>query len=55
MLYQGDLLRIKIDKQDSELIARFTGPQTLDYGSLNQKIRELKALVRRLDALIDMW
>jgi transposase len=52
---QSELIRTKTDKQDASLIARFCQsvkpalwvPEPL-------KVRELKALVRRLDALIEM-
>lgn len=52
---QGELLRTKNDKQDASLIARFCQamkPSLWEPEPLN--IRQLKAMVRRLDALIEM-
>lgn len=52
---KSELLRTKTDKQDASLIARFCqalSPSLWRPEALN--IRELKALVRRLDALIEM-
>ena len=52
---QSELLRTKTDKQDASLIARFC--QSLSPGLWTpepKKVRELKALVRRWDALIEM-
>jgi transposase len=52
---KGELLRTKNDKQDASLIARFCiamSPSLWQPDAIN--IRELKALVRRLDALISM-
>lgn len=52
---QGELLRTKTDKQDAALIARFC--QALSpslWIPEPRNVRELKALVRRLDALLEM-
>lgn len=52
---QSELLRTKTDKQDASLIARFCqamSPSLWEPDPL--KVRQLKALVRRLDALIEM-
>ena len=51
----GELLRTKNDKQDASLIARFClamKPTLWKPEALN--IRELKAMVKRLDSLIEM-
>lgn len=52
---RSELLRTKTDKQDASLIARFCQamePSLWQPEPLN--VRQLKALVRRLDALIEM-
>jgi len=52
---QSELLRTKNDKQDAALIARFCiamSPSLWQPDPLN--IRQLKAMVRRIDALLDM-
>jgi len=52
---QSRLSRTKTDKVDSELIARFTvaqGPPT--WTPLPAEVRELQALVRRLESLVEM-
>ena len=52
---QSELFRTKNDKQDANLIARFCQamkPSLWEPDPLN--IRQLKAMVRRLDALIEM-
>lgn len=52
---QGELLRTKNDKQDAALIARFCvamSPSLWQPDPLN--IRQLKAMVRRIDALLEM-
>lgn len=52
---QGELLRTKNDKQDAALIARFyvaMSPGLWQPDPLN--IRQLKAMVRRIDALLEM-
>jgi transposase len=52
---QGELLRTKTDKQDASLIARFCLAMSPSlWAPEPRKVRELKALVRRLDALIEM-
>ena len=52
---QSELLRTKTDKQDASLIARFCeSVQPALWVPESIKIRELKALVRRLDSLIEM-
>jgi len=52
---QGELLRTKTDKQDAALIARFCQAMSPSLWVPEPKnVRELKALVRRLDALIEM-
>lgn len=52
---QGELLRTKTDKQDASLIARFCQSMSPSLWIPEpKKVRELKALVRRLDALIEM-
>src|ERR671939_159424 len=52
---QSRLSRTKTDKVDAELIARFTVAQTPpQWRPLPQEVQELQALVRRLDALIEM-
>ncbi len=52
---QSELLRTKTDKQDASLIARFCqSVSPLLWVPEPKKVRELKALVRRLDALIEM-
>ena len=52
---QSELLRTKTDKQDAGLIARFcVAMQPTFWEPEPKKVRELKALVRRLDALMDM-
>jgi len=52
---QSELLRTKTDKQDAGLIARFcVAMQPILWEPEPQKVRELKALVRRMDALIEM-
>lgn len=51
----GELLRTKTDKQDASLIARFCQKMTPSLWTPEPRnVRELKALVRRLDALIEM-
>lgn len=52
---QGELLRTKNDKQDAALIARFCvamSPSLWRPDPLN--VRQLKAMVRRIDALLEM-
>lgn len=52
---QSEMLRTKNDKQDASLIARFCAamsPALWQPEALN--IRQLKAMVRRIDALIEM-
>lgn len=49
---QSELLRTKTDKQDASLIARFCKPSLWNLDS--KQVRELKALVRRLDALTEL-
>ena len=52
---QSELLRTKTDKQDASLIARFCLAMSPSlWAPEPRKVRELKALVRRLDALIEM-
>ena len=52
---QGELLRTKTDKQDASLIARFCQAMSPSLWVPEPRpVRELKALVRRLDALIEM-
>ena len=52
---QGELLRTKTDKQDASLIARFCLAMSPSLWTPEPRnVRELKALVRRLDALIEM-
>jgi len=52
---QGELLRTKTDKQDASLIARFCQAMSPSLWQPEpRQVRELKALVRRLDALIEM-
>ena len=52
---QSELLRTKTDKQDASLIARFCeSVKPSLWVPEPRKVRELKALVRRLDALIEM-
>lgn len=52
---QSELLRTKTDKQDASLIARFCQAMSPAlWVPEPRKVRELKALVRRLDALIEM-
>lgn len=52
---QGELLRTKTDKQDASLIARFCQSMSPSLWTPEpKKVRELKALVRRLDSLIEM-
>lgn len=52
---QGELLRTKTDKQDASLIARFCESMSPALWVPDSKnVRELKALVRRVDALIEM-
>ena len=52
---RSEMLRTKNDKQDASLIVRFCqamSPELSQPEALN--IKQLKAMVRRLDALIDM-
>jgi transposase len=52
---QSRLSRTKTDRVDAELIARFTQAQEPPaWTPLPQEVRELQALVRRLEALIEM-
>lgn len=52
---QGELLRTKTDKQDASLIARFCQAMAPPLWEPEPRsVRELKALVRRLDALLEM-
>lgn len=52
---QSELLRTKTDKQDASLIARFCLAMNPSLWMPEPKnVRELKALVRRLDAMIEM-
>src|SRR5437764_14242628 len=52
---QSRLSRTKTDRVDAELIARFTVAQTpTAWTPLPAEIRELQALVRRLESLIEM-
>lgn len=52
---QSEMLRTKTDKQDASLIARFCKLMKPAYWEPEPKnVRELKALVRRVDALIEM-
>ncbi len=52
---QGELLRTKTDKQDASLIARFCQAMSPSlWVPEPRSVRDLKALVRRLDALIEM-
>jgi transposase len=52
---QSRLSRTKTDKVDAGLIARFTVAQAPPaWTPLPQDVRELQALVRRLEALIEM-
>lgn len=52
---RSELLRTKNDKQDAKLIARFCKAMSPDlWRPEAPEVRELKALVRRLDALIEM-
>jgi transposase len=52
---QGEMLRTKTDKQDASLIARFCQAMSPSLWAPDPRnVRELKALVRRLDALIEM-
>jgi transposase len=52
---QSRLSRTKTDKVDAELIARFCQVQTPPaWKPLPQEVRELQALVRRLESLIEM-
>ncbi|HKC62438.1 MAG TPA: transposase [Pyrinomonadaceae bacterium] len=52
---QSRLSRTKTDKVDAELIARFTLAQAPpQWTPLPQEVRELQALVRRLESLIEM-
>lgn len=52
---QSELLRTKTDKQDASLIARFCQSMSPSlWVPEPRKVRELKALVRRLDALVEM-
>jgi transposase len=52
---QSELLRTKTDKQDASLIARFCQAMKPSLWTPEPKnVRELKALVRRLDAMIEM-
>ncbi len=52
---QSRLSRTKTDKVDAELIARFTQAQAPPaWTPLPQEVRELQALVRRLESLIEM-
>jgi transposase len=51
----SELMRTKTDKQDASLIARFCQAMSPSLWTPEpQKVRELKALVLRLDALIEM-
>ena len=48
---QSELLRTKTDKQDASLIARFcVAMRPMLWEPEPQKVRELKGLVRRVDA-----
>jgi transposase len=50
---QSSLSRTKTDRVDAELIARFCQAQCpLGWTPLAEEVRELQALVRRLDSLI---
>jgi transposase len=52
---QSRLSRTKTDRVDAELIARFTQAQEPPaWTPLPQEVRELQALVRRLESLIEM-
>ena len=52
---QSELLRTKTDKQDAGLIARFcVAMRPVLWEPDPKKVRELKALVRRMDALMEM-
>ena len=52
---QSRLSRTKTDRVDAELIARFTQAQAPPaWAPLPQEVRELQALVRRLESLIEM-
>jgi transposase len=52
---QSRLSRTKTDRVDAELIARFCLAQTPpDWKPLPQEVRELQALVRRLESLVEM-
>lgn len=52
---QSRLSRTKTDRVDAELIARFCQAQEpLGWTPLPQEVRELQALVRRLESLIEM-
>lgn len=52
---QGELLRTKTDKQDASLIARFClAMKPALWTPEPKKVRDLKALVRRLDSMIEM-
>jgi transposase len=52
---QSRLTRTKTDRVDAELIARFTqAQQPPAWTPLPQEVRELQALVRRLDSLVEM-
>jgi transposase len=52
---QSRLSRTKTDRVDAELIARFTQAQAPPaWTPLPQEVRELQALVRRLESLIEM-
>ena len=52
---QSRLSRTKTDRVDAELIARFTPAQAPPaWTPLPQEVRELQALVRRLESLIEM-
>lgn len=52
---QGELLRTKTDKQDASLIARFCLAMSPALWTPEPKnVRDLKALVRRLDSMIEM-
>lgn len=52
---QSRLSRTKTDRVDAELIARFTQAQAPPaWTPLSPEVRELQALVRRLESLIEM-
>lgn len=52
---QSELLRTKTDRQDASLIARFCQSMSPSLWQPEPKpVRELKAMVRRLDALMEM-